>query len=216
MQRRVPFLKDEHYHIYNRGVDRGKIFRDQKDWERFQYLLYLSNSTQPLAFSRVRGNVLERDRGDSLADILAYAMMPNHFHLIAREKKEGGISRFLEKFLTAYSMYFNTKYERSGPLFCKPSRAKHIDSDEYFRWVFAYVHLNPIDLFESDWKEKGLRDREKAKVFMRSYSFSSFPDYFGDSRPESRILEKKNLPIPDVGGFDSLLSEFAKTPSVRG
>jgi putative transposase len=209
MQRRTLFIEGEHYHIYNRGVDKGNVFRNQKDWEHFQYLLYLSNGTNPLAFNRVRGDPFEWSRGKTLTDILAYAVMPNHFHLIVREKTKGGISKFLGKFLTAYSMYFNTKYNRSGPLFCRPSRAKHIDSDEYFRWVFAYVHLNPIDLLESDWKEKGLRDTEKARLFMQSYSFSSFPDYFGEARQESRILEKKALPIPEVHRFDRLLSDFA-------
>lgn len=152
---------------------------------------------------------------ETLVDILAYALMPNHIHLLVREKKTGGISKFMHKLLTAYSMYFNTKYTRSGPLFTRPFRSKHIDSDEYFRWVFAYVLLNPLELLQSDWKERGIQDRNAASLHLQTYPYSSYADYFLNDRPESRILEKDALPIEmhDLKTMDDLLLALSETSS---
>ena len=133
--------------------------------------------------------------------------MPNHIHLIVHEMRKGGISKFMLKLMTAYSMYFNTKYARSGPLFTRPFRSRHINSDEYFRWVFAYVLLNPLELHQVDWKETGVRNRAEAAQYMQTYPYSSYQDYFAKDRPESRILEKSALPIElnEVQTMDDLL-----------
>lgn len=137
--------------------------------------------------------------------------MPNHIHLIVREKLPGGISKFMLKLMTAYSMYFNTKYERSGPLFTRPFRSRHVDSDDYLRWLFSYVHLNSLELFQSDWKTQGLADNKGAAAFMCSYRYSSFSDYSDVPRAESRILEKKALPFDadELKNFDDLLALLA-------
>ena len=68
-----------------------------------------------------------------LVEIVAYAQMDNHFHLLIKEIQDSGIVKFMSKLLTAYSTYMNKKYDRTGPLMCRPFRAKHVDSDEYFR-----------------------------------------------------------------------------------
>jgi putative transposase len=153
--------------------------------------------------------VFQNTADEPLVDILAYALMPNHFHLVAKERSEGGISRFMLKLMTAYSMFFNTKYERSGPLFTRPFRSKHVDSDAYLRWVFAYVSLNPLDLIAPDWGERGVSDIPAAHEFMQQYRFSSFPDYINE-RPETRILAKNELPLDIPHQVDELLEEFAK------
>lgn len=211
MERKFEFEPDCYYHIYNRGVEKRTLFIDDNDRRRFQHLLYLANGRVPIVFKRVQGDPLDKVRGESRATILAYSLMSNHFHVVAREDERGGLSGFVAKLSTAYSMYFNTKNERSGTLLCRPFRAKHIADDDYFRWVMSYVHLNPLDLVEHDWKVHGIKDVKKATDFLRSYKYSSYPDYFGSARAENKIVEKAALPIDvaDLESFDTMLAEFS-------
>lgn len=193
MERKFSFVPGEHYHIFNRGVEKRPIFQDQRDWNRFQHLLYICNGTNPLVFKSIQGDPLDTDRGEKLATVFSYALMPNHFHLIAREDKEGGLSKYIGRLLTAYSMYFNTKYERSGALFCRPFRARHIDTDEYFRWVFSYVHSNPLSLANLPSRDES-RNAAMAE-HLKNFAYSSYPDYFPGGRKEGVIISKENLPV---------------------
>lgn len=196
MERYVPFTTGEYYHIYNRGVDKKKIFFSKGDWDHFQKLLFLRNGTKHLKVSRVQGAPLDTlCIGDSLVDICAYALMPNHFHLLLHEKSEGGITKFMSKLLTAFSMYMNKKYNRTGPLMCRPFRAKHIDSNEYYMWLISYIHANPIELIENEWKERGVQDFRKVKKYIDEYKYSSYVDYFSSKRAESSIINKSALLI---------------------
>ena len=120
--------------------------------------------------------------------------MPNHFHLLLREKKEGGISMFMEKFLTAYSMYFNKKNGRTGKLFEGVFKAIHVDNDEYLKYLFSYIHLNPVKIIDPLWKESGISDKEKAKQYLGNYPYSSYFDYLGRARGENLILNKEAFP----------------------
>src|SRR3990167_6058915 len=118
MERKFSFSVGEFYHLYGRGVEKRTIFLDQSDYSRFIRLLYIANSEKPFEYKLVRGLPLEKvNRGGSLVSIGAYCLMPNHFHLLVREKTEGGISKFMSKLMTAYSMYFNKKNSRTGRLF---------------------------------------------------------------------------------------------------
>lgn len=121
--------------------------------------------------------------------------MPNHFHILVREVREGGISEFMRKVGIAYAMYFNKKHERIGNLFVKPFRAKHVSSDEYFKRVAHYIHLNPAELFESGWKEGRVQDIPLLESKLRAYSHSSFPDYLGESRSQNAILDHDSAEI---------------------
>jgi len=120
--------------------------------------------------------------------------MPNHFHLILYEHREGGISKFMGKLLTAYSMYFNTKYERSGPLFTRPFRSEHINNESQYMYIFSYVHLNPISIFDKEWKENGVKNKKGAEKFLRSYRYSSYLDFLNFNRAESAIIDFSLVP----------------------
>lgn len=197
MDRLTPFAEGEYYHIYNRGVDKRKIFFSAGDWKHFQFLLFIRNSEKYMKPARVLGESWDTiERADTLVDICAYSFMPNHFHLLLREKQEGGTSKFMAKLLTSFSMYMNKKYDRTGPLMCRPFRAKHVDTDEYFRWLISYIHANPIELIEEDWKKKMVKNPKESAQFLREYVYSSYYDYFVDTnRQQGLILNKDILPI---------------------
>lgn len=114
--------------------------------------------------------------------------MPNHFHLILRQKAERGISIFLQRLSVSFSMYFNLKYDHSGTIFQGRFQSRHIDSDPYFKWIFSYVHLNPVALAEPQWEERGIADPGRVAESLRQYLYSSYRDYYVETRPERAIL----------------------------
>lgn len=174
MERKFNFEVGEYYHIYNRGVDKRIIFNNRKDYQRFIKLLYYANDARSLDnlnidFTRglPYGNL--EDERDVLADIGAYCLMPNHFHLLIKEKEEFGISRFIHKIATSYSMYFNKLNERSGRLFQGPYKAKHVDDDQYLKYLYAYIHLNPLKIIDPNWRDKKVLKSNLAKHFLENY-----------------------------------------------
>ena len=171
------------------------IFLDDSYKKRFIKLLFVCNSKKPVVFKTIQGLPLDEiDRGETLVDIGSYCLMPNHFHLLIREKTENGISLFMEKLSTAYSMYFNKKNERTGGLFEGTFKAIYANDDDYLKYLFTYIHLNPIKIIDPNWKEEGIKDKNKAKEFLREYVFSSYMDYLGADRPESGIINKQVFP----------------------
>lgn len=136
----------------------------------------------------------EEESQKALVEIVAYCLMPNHFHLVLRQKAEGGITRFMKKLCIAYSMYFTTKYEHSGVMFQGRFKSKHINEESYFRWIFAYIHLNPLDVFEPGWKERGLKNVDAGRKFLARYRYSSHIDYNAGERPERNILSYEDAP----------------------
>ena len=216
--RKIPFIGREFYHIYNRGNDKRIIFKDDSDYKRFILLLYLCNSDMPVHISNDLNQGLpliemfKKDRGEQFVDIVTYCLMPNHFHILIKEKTDGGISTFMGKLATAYVMYFNTKNERKGSLFEGPFGAKHIDTDEYLNWIFSYIHLNPVKLIDKDWKEKGypFLNTRSVEDFIKNYKYSSYYDYFINNRPESSILNKDTFSenLSELNDFKDIVKEF--------
>ena len=205
MARNTILAPGEFYHIYNRGTDKRKIFLLREDYERFLSLLYLSNSTDPVRIDNIRHlksqqgltlleSVLKSERNQPLVDIGAYCLMPNHFHVIARERVDGGMSRFMQKLTTAYTMYFNIRHERNGALFQGTFKATHAKDDRYLSYLLSYIHLNPIKLIDPTWKDKGIRNQQQAKAHLERYAYSSYPDYLGKERIHGAIINKEALP----------------------
>jgi putative transposase len=196
----MNFAPGEYYHIYNRGTDKRLIFLDNIDRERFVSLLYLTNSGIPIHRSDHRVAALDAifliDKETTLVDIGAYCLMPNHFHMLVHEHSERGISMFMQKLLTAYTMYFNKRHSRSGALFEGTFRATHADTDNYLQYLFAYIHLNPIGTIDAGWKEKKITNKVEAKKFLETYPYSSFQDYAHPETPRrsSAILNPVAFP----------------------
>ncbi len=171
---------------------------NEYDYVRFLFLLQVCNSSKPVNIRDLKKDNPDLQRvplgnqGEPFVAIGAYCLMPNHFHILIKEIRQGGITKFMLKLTTAYSMYFNKKYQRSGILFQGMFRAEHADSDEYLKYLFSYIHLNPIKLIQSDWKENGIKDFEKSKQFLDNYKYSSFCDYTNDLK--SLIINKSVFP----------------------
>ncbi len=212
MYRKFSFSVGEFYHIYNRGNDKRDIFLNEEDRKRFIKLLFFCNSIKPVNIREVpKGQSFgEANKGETLTDIGVYCLMPNHFHILAKERVKNGISVFMKKLSTGYSMYFNKKNERTGKLFEGAFKAVHVDSDEYLKYLFAYIHLNPIKLIDSEWKEKGISDEEGAKDNLNNYKYSSYLDYIGQNREESMLLDKSAFPeyFADFKEFNNFISEW--------
>ena len=200
MERKIKFVENEYYHLYNRGVEKRKIFLNVKDYERFMAILYIMNQKNPFNFANfLKSHKLEEifneERGRPLVSILSYTLMPNHFHILVYEHTEGGISKFMMKVLTAYSMYFNTKYDRSGPLFMHPFRSQHISGEAQYLWIFSYIHLNPLKLIKKNFMNyDNIGNKSDTEEFLRSYKYSSYLEYSGEKRPQSKILEMSLVP----------------------
>ncbi len=194
--RNVIFVKEEFYHIYNRGNDKREIFYDAEDYNRLVGLFYACNqqgSFVSKSLGKAEG-LLQAKIVNPIVAIGAYCIMPNHFHILITELNSGGISKFMQKVATAYVMYYNKKYKRTGGLFEGKFKAKHCDSDEYLKYLFSYIHLNPVKLINPAWKEIGIRDKEESISYLKKYFYSSFLDYLGEESSRSKVINRRLFP----------------------
>jgi putative transposase len=162
-----------YYHIYNRGVNKRLIFKDQKDYSTFlSYLqFYLcppltlrgssSQAHPPVAPSKQ----LKNYSGE--IQLLAYCLMPNHFHLMVKQNTDHGIDHFMRSLCTKYSRYFNTRHKRTGHLFQGIYKAVRITNEYQFTYLTKYIHRNPLAL-------PSCKDDPRRLV---SYKYSSYPNY---------------------------------------
>lgn len=197
--RKVSFVEGGYYHIYNRGNDKRTIFHDKKDYQYFISLLFVANSENSFNVVRMKrnknSNVFDNTVENKIVSIGSYVLMPNHFHILITQKVDGGISKFMQKICTGYAMYYNKKYKRTGSLFEGKFKSQYLDTDRYLKYIFSYIHLNPIKLIDKTWKEKGIKNLGKSLSFLRDYKYSSFIDYTDTSpRVENNILDKKSFP----------------------
>ena len=133
------FIPDAYYHVYNRGVNRRKIFLDEEDYAVFLNLLKRYLSKEPVKDKKGREYPwLYND-----LELLAYCLMPNHFHLLFFQLEEQAITTLLRGVCTAYTRHFNQKYQRVGHLFQDRFKASLISNDSYLHHISRYIHLNP-------------------------------------------------------------------------
>ncbi len=170
------YTEGGHYHVYNRGVERRRIFLDDQDYRVFLHLLefYLSPASDfgkhPLAemtgFSPVRARPLEPLY--QKVDLICYCLMPNHFHLLLKQTEKDGMEKLLRRVLTAYVGYFNRRYDRIGHLFQGTYKAVLADSDEQLLHLSRYIHQNPT----------------LTRGYLNQYPYSSYPCYIGERRSD--------------------------------
>ena len=196
---RPQLVNDEIYHVTIRGTADIEIFKNQSDYYRMVFSVYEFNNVNPVRIrdKRKLHNVnVQRDiRGltsdisgfskrDLLVEILAFCFMSNHVHLLLKQIKDNGITKFMRKVGTGYAGYFNNKYKKRGHLFQGKFWAIRVKTDEQLQTTFVYIHSNPISLIEPKWKEKGIKNTNKSIQFLENYKWSSYLDY----------IDKKNFP----------------------
>lgn len=209
--KKPAFVSEHLYHIYNRGVEKRKVFQDDNDRFRFIHDLFEFNDEAPALnvvyrFNKqsmeVQPQYIEMGRREPrklLVDILAFCLMPNHYHILVKQRLDGGIVNFMKKLGTGYTMYFNQKYKRVGPLFQGRFKAILVDNESHFIHLPYYIHMNPLDLIMPEWREGTIPDFNKTISFLENYRWSSYLDYIG----------KKNFPSVTQREF---LSNFFESP----
>ena len=182
MRRLQGIVPGEYYHVFNRGAHKFWILKDQQDLLRLLFLILYSQS--PLILKNVARIVRSASSAEGFpvtleeqekivssrfVDIVAFCLMPNHFHLLLKETEEGGIARYMQRLEIAYTMYFNSKYSSSGHVFQGPFKAVRMENDRQLMHVSAYIHRNPRELRQ--WKNK-----------EEAYPYSSLQDYVDKNR----------------------------------
>lgn len=181
------FASDSFYHVYNRGVYRQNIFTGENDYATFLSLFKRHLSQEP-AYDRIR-RPLPHLRSE--VELLAYCLMPNHFHLLVYNKTDEGLTKLMRSTLTAYSMYFNKTHKRKGVLFESSYKASLIQDDSYLWHISRYIHLNPQDL----------------RLNYKTYPYSSYGYYSGAKQAQwinpKRILDMHTSELNDYSAFVS-------------
>ncbi len=192
------YLDGGYYHIYNRGVEKRKIFQDEQDYAVF--LSYLKNyltpkDTQQLTTKLADPNINYKEKAETIRllrmnnfheeiSLLSYCLMLNHFHLLIKQIEAISIDKFMNSLLTRYVMYFNRKYKRIGPLFQDVYKAVLVESDSQLVYLSAYIHRNPLGYLSS----KGVPFR----VWLTEKQPSSYSEYL-ELRKTSWINHKEIL-----------------------
>jgi len=147
------YVKDGYYHIYNRGVEKRRIFKSSQDYKVFlKYLKeYLTPPPKPedlktiftLQGATFKGIPRQPKNYTKKIELLAFCLMPNHFHLLIKQTSEDDMKDFMRSLATRYSMYFNKKYKRVGKLFQGHYKAVLINDEAYLLHLSRYIHSNP-------------------------------------------------------------------------
>ncbi len=161
------YVENGYYHVYNRGVEKRVIFLDDKDYKVFlSYLQFYL--TAPLRGSTPKSFPSQQLHNHAKQiQVLAYCLMPNHFHLYLKQKDATAMNHFMRSLSTRYSMYFNKRYKRVGPLFQGIYKAAYIGNELQYLYLSKYIHRNPLSLpgFSS--------------TNLVEYPYSSYRNYLG-------------------------------------
>lgn len=173
--RKLPLIPGQYYHVFNRGINRQPIFLTPSDYSRallsLRYYHHLSPSPK-LSYLLVQSKKIQDevlasiDHQPKLVTILAFCLMPNHFHLLVRQETTAGISTFMANFQNSYAKYFNAKTQRSGSLLNRQYKSVHIETEEQLLHIVRYIHLNPYSGFVVKYPSQ-----------INSYPWSSLREY---------------------------------------
>lgn len=172
--RKVVFVNEQYYHVFNRGVEKRPTFTSKYEFLRavdcisfYRYGDISLRYSQYLNLNKEKKSELINSLDDNQqeVEVIAFCLMGNHFHLLLKQIKEGGIVKFMAKFQNSYTKYFNTKHQRVGPLFQGVFKAVLVEDEEQLLHLSRYIHLNPVTGF-----------RVKIEEIL-SYQWSSYLEY---------------------------------------
>lgn len=200
MQPRLePFTNDSIYHVFNKTIDKRRIFETDKLCELFLKLItYYRSSEAKISFSlleRLEPEILEnllkkvKLKNFFKIEILAYCLMPTHYHLLLRQKIENGVPRFISDVLNSFTRNFNVKNERAGPIFLPKFKSVMVKSDEQLMHVSRYIHLNPFS-------GNLVPNLQK----LESYRWSSYSSYL--AKKKNSLINTKE--VMHLFNFDSI------------
>ncbi len=206
--RKVVLANDQIYHIFNRAIDRQTIFNTKWEYRMvIETLKFYRFADLPFKLSQLL-NLPEDDRqkiiadlnknNEKLVEIIAFCLMPNHFHFLLKQQKENGISKFIANFSNSYTKYFNTKHERKGHLFEGLFKAVIVENDEQLIHLSRYIHLNPVSSFLVKFGK------------LERYQWSSLQEYLGIV---SETICQKELVLdlfPSIGEYKRFLGDQIK------
>lgn len=177
--RLIPFANGEFYHLYNRGLEKKDIFTQTRDYSQFikTFFYYQIQNPKPKFSIYRRTSIFPVDSTKKIVDIICYCLMPNHFHLLIKQLKDGGITEFMRRFILSYIKYRNIKYKHQGPLLNGSFKAVLMETDEQLLHVSRYIHLNPL-------VSKLVKD-------LNFYPWSSYKTYIG--LEENPALAKEEI-----------------------
>ncbi len=207
---RGGFINALAYHVLNRGVEKREIFVDVYDYKRFVEILGEFNSDKPTHFHVIRRErryrnlpkSIKRDKGNELVDIICFCLMPNHFHLLLRQKVNNGIATFMMKVCTGYASYFNKRYGRSGTLFQGRYKALLVKDDVHFSHLTCYIHSNPLKI---------LPGKKPASELLKRYRWSSYGDFIGEPKYEKLASPKNTLDyIGGIENYKKMIDEYGE------
>lgn len=177
---------DSYYHVYFRGGNRSRIFREPADYEKMLELFsrYLSleetKNSAGISFPNYSNRI----------ELVAFCLMPNHVHLFLYQYNMDDMTEFMRSLLTSYSMYFNKKYKRSGPLFESRYKAARVYEDSYYQHITRYIHLNP-----KNWE---------------MYEYSSLPYYLQQVSDDWIHPEKVLAMFNNIDEYRDFVSDYTQ------
>lgn len=187
------YVEDSYYHVYNRGASKQKVFRDDEDYEVFLSLFkrYLDPKGAKMP-NRQPYPCYAKE-----VSLMAYCLMPNHYHLLVYQSSKDGMKKLLTSIGTAYSMYFNRKYHHVGTVFQQRYRAVRMTDDAQFAHISRYIHLNPEDYIRWPWSSLGYYLGDKHAAWLNTEllpdvsNYRKFLDDYVDRRDELKLLSKQ-------------------------
>jgi len=210
---RIQFQNNYYYHIFNRGVDKRKVFCDKKDYSNFLIRLNILNNNSKFEeriYYRNKDKAKKEFNSKALelnsflgglpkyTNIIAYCLNPNHYHLLLKQKQENGIPIFMHKIGTGYTNYFNKRYGRSGSLFQGRYKCAPIKTDKQLLYVSAYINGNAE-----------IHKIAKAE----NWPWSSYQDYLG--KRNSDLINKKVIlnEFENIKDYQEYTSEVIRDSS---
>jgi putative transposase len=211
------YLNGAIYHIYNRGLDGREIFKDDEDFEFFRTVLkkYLNTFSEEGdgRYKTDRPYIKRHKREMNLAgeiEMLAYCLMPDHYHLLVRQKQADGITKLMRRVMTNYVMYYNRKYKRNGNLFENIYRAVIVPEDIRLVELSKHIHLNPVARVV---RRYGLVETISSSS-PEYYMYSSYQEYVGGRQDGwvkcTRVLDILGKQMPEERDYRSFVEREDK------
>ena len=189
-KRQFVFEEGYYYHVFNRGIEKKIIFHDSQDIKYFLNRLNDFNNTNPIGGikeQKLIKNKEFRSKASELVKVVAFCLLPNHFHLILKQVSENGVTKFMQRVGTGYAKYYNKKYERNGFLFQGKFKATRLNGDYSLQLLSVYVNLN--------YKHHNIN-------LKKNIGISSFSRYIEEKIKTHKPCSKKEISnlLNDIGG----------------